>query len=386
MKIKTFTFLLALIFSVFLPAQTIEFTDLANLPAARSALSSANDGENIYVVNGFGANTPFATEIYQYKISANNWSVLTNSAIPKRYVSAAFLNQSLYIFNGALPDGQLNEKVEVIDLSDGAISFTTDHPIPTRSAGVATWNGKLYSFGGFVRTNTYSDKLFEFDPTTTTWTELAAMPFAAETKGEIIDGKLYVFGGFNGAAIRTMAIYDIATNNWETELEMPVAVSAHSVSSIGSKIYLTGDYNNLNSLIAFEPLDQTFQLLTTNLNGRRHCTTEGINDQLFVIGGNTTSSIASSIASVQVAKLDVSTSLKNQELIAEVKLFPNPTTDVLNLDQTFDFVSITNIEGKQIEVYPFPINQITIKHLKQGMYYLLGKKDNKWYRSKWMKM
>ena len=386
MKIKIFALLLCFFSTYYLKAQTVEFTNLTNLPQERSALTSASDGENIYVVNGFGVNVEFASDIYHFNISANSWSVLTNLTIPKRYATSALIGQSLYVFNGLLSNGQLNEIVEVIDVSDGSISFAADTPIPVRSGGVATWDNKIYTFGGFLRANTYSNRLYEFAPETGTWTELAKMPFAAETKGSIINGKLYVFGGFNGSVVRKLAIYDISTNIWEEELNMPVGVSAHSVASIGNKVYITGDYSNLNSLISFDTEDNSFELLSSNLTGRRHCTTEGINGQLFVIGGNTNSNIQSSISSVQMAELGFSTSYDNLGSITEINLFPNPTIDILSFDKSFEKIIVTNVKGQTVEIFPFSTKQISIKHLKKGVYYLLGKKDGQWHSYKWLKM
>jgi hypothetical protein len=129
------------------------------------------------------------------------------------------------------------------------------------------------------------------------------MPMSETTKGEIIDGKLYVFGGYNGTVSDKIYIYNISTNTWETELVMPLKISAHQTAIIGSRIYLVGDFANLNSLVSFETADLSFYTLASNLNDRRHCAAEGVNGTLFAIGGNTSSNIQSSISSVQAADL-----------------------------------------------------------------------------------
>ncbi len=301
MKVKSFFTFLSISISVLVHAQFINFSDLAALPKARGAVSSANDGENLYVANGYGANVDCGSEIFKYNIATNKWSTLTDATIPKIFGTAAIIDQKLYVLNGQLLDGRCNNTVEVIDLKDGSISYTTDHPLPARAAGIATWNGKIYAFGGSVGPNTFSNKLFEFDPVSAIWKALANMPFGAETKGEIVNGKLYVFGGFNGKPLNKLAIYDIATNTWENWVKMPVAVSANATAIIGDKIYLTGDYVNLNSLIKFETKDRSFTLLSDhNLKSRRHCAAESLNGRLFVMGGNVTSKTKSAISSVQV--------------------------------------------------------------------------------------
>lgn len=304
MKIKSLIILLSIITSICTHAQLVNFADLAVLPEARSAISSANDGENIYIANGFGQNIPCSSEIFKYNIETDKWSTLTDASIAKVYASAAVIDQKLYVLNGQLLNGRLNRTVEVINLKEESISYTTEHPNPSRAAGIATWNGKIYAFGGSFRPNTYSNKLYEFDPGTEQWKALVNMPFAAETKGEIVNGKLYVFGGYNGKPLNKMAIYDIASDTWEESIEMPVAVSAHATAIIGDKIYLIGDYTNLTSLIKFETADKSFKVLFDhNLNPRRHCAAEGLNGRLYVMGGNVTRKIKSSISSVQTVTL-----------------------------------------------------------------------------------
>ena len=124
--------------------------------------------------------------------------------------------------------------------------------------------------------------------------------------------------------------------------------------------------------------------MTSNLNARRHCASEGVNGRLFAIGGNTISSIQSSISSVQVA--DITSGTKNYNHFTEIKLFPNPTTEILNWNFEYDLIIVTDSEGKQIETYNGKVNQIDVKHYEQGMYFLIGRFENKWYRSKWIKI
>ena len=103
--------------------------------------------------------------------------------------------------------GELNGNFEKISLLDGSIEFLSENPQPSRAAGISTWQNKIYSFGGSIPPPNYSNKLYEFDPESDNWAEIAEIPFAGETKGEIIDGKLYIFGGFNGTVSDRIDIY-----------------------------------------------------------------------------------------------------------------------------------------------------------------------------------
>lgn len=102
--------------------------------------------------------------------------------------------------------------MEVINLTTGVVTLVADNPNPAKSGGVSVWNNEIYSFGGRIGSSTYTNRMFKYNAVNNTWFELMQMPVSLETKGEIVSGKLYVFGGFNGLISNRIDIYDIATN------------------------------------------------------------------------------------------------------------------------------------------------------------------------------
>ncbi len=369
--------------SVVVTGQDLQFTDMENLPETRSALTSANNGEDIFVVNGFGFNELYTDEVFQYKVSLNSWSILTSSTIPKRFASSEIVGDYLYVFNGLTESGTLNRVVEKINLTNGEIQFLSDNPQPVQSGGVAVWDHKIYSFGGSLEDNGYSNKLYQFDPQNDVWTELAEIPFAGETKGEIVNGKLYIIGGFNGMVSNSIDVYNLSTGIWESNVVMPVGISAHATTSIGRKIYLVGDFVNLTSIACFDTFDHSFQFLTNNLNPRRHCAAEAIGGSLFAIGGNTTSSIQSSIASVQ--KGDIITAISEITNLEVFKVHPNPAGSFLNLNTHFERLKIYDMQGREIQNFTNVID-INVSKLKGGMYLLKGVIGEKLYHAKFIKI
>lgn len=382
MKFNKITALLFLVLTTHcFYAQELLFTDASSIPEARSAIGSANDGENIYIANGFGHTSSYKSEIYKYNTTTDSWSLLTGSSISKRFASAAVVNNKLYVFNGIVPSLVLNNQVEVIDLTTGAITLTTNHPNPSSAAGVSVWNNKIYAFGGNRGSGIYSNNLYEFDPVTEVWTALTDMPIAAETRGEIIDGKLYLFGGYNGSVSNRIDIYTIATDTWETGLTMPIGVSAHNTAIIGPRIYLLGDFSDLTSTSYFDTTDNSFHTLTNNMNPRRHCGAEGINNQLYVLGGNTAGSISSALNSVQVSDITLSV---NEYEKSNIIVYPNPTTSLLYFNTSFDSISVYDISGRLIESHKGNITSINVKHLLKGMYFLKASKEGQQHKIKFI--
>lgn len=375
-------FLIFLYCSPLATSQTIQFTDLENLPAARSALTSANDGENIYIVNGFGIDEQYTDEVFKYNIAQSTWSTLTSSTIPKRFASAAVVGGFLYVFNGITQNGVLNNSVEKISLADGTIELMSENPQPCEAAGVTTWSNKIYSFGGSLSPNTTSNKLYEFDPENDTWTELTDIPFAGETKGEVVNGKLCIIGGYNGTVSNQIDIYNLSTNMWESSLMMPIGISAHSTAIVGSKIYMVGDFSNLTFVAYFDTFDNSFQILTNNLIARRHCAAEGVGGVLYAIGGNTSSTIQSSIASVQ--KADILTSINEIDQVESMVIFPNPSEDHLNFNMEFEALKIYDLNGILVKEF-FNVNLVGIEDLNSGFYYVSGMKNEVLFKGKFIK-
>ncbi|MFY8214304.1 MAG: Kelch repeat-containing protein [Flavobacterium sp.] len=293
--------------------QSMSFSNLSNMPSSRGLIASATDGSNIYVCNGFSPTVNYTTQIEKYNTATNAWSTFSNTNAGLRYGSAEVVGNKLYVFNGIPDTTTFNNKMEVIDLTTGVVTYSTNNPSPVRSAGSSVWNGKIYSFGGTGSTGN-SNKLYVFDPVLQTWTALANMPQAKEAKGEIINGKLYVIGGFNSAfpAYSTsIDCYDIQTNTWTHLMDMPAANSANATSAYQNKIWVVGDYNNLTFVGYYDVLTNQFVSIQSNIIGRRHASTIALNNNLYAFGGNQTSFADSCLNSLQVANFADFTSVPN---------------------------------------------------------------------------
>lgn len=238
------------------------------------------------------------------------WSVLTDSTIAKRYASTAIIDDKLYIFNGDTGRG-INDELEIIDLKDQSISYGQKTPYQSKGGGVATWEDKIYAFGGAIRSKQYSKKVFVYHTKKDQWKYVTDLPVGLETKGEIVDGKLYVIGGYNGNASNKIYIYNLSTDKWEQPFEMPRDISAHTTAVEGDKIYMVGDYRNLNQIASFDTQTNKFELLENNLKPRRHAAVEIIRGKIYVMGGNV-KTLNTVMNNVQMATLSSGASKRNK--------------------------------------------------------------------------
>ncbi len=350
-------------------AQEIQFSDVSNLPKARSAVGTAANDEYVFLANGFGPGEQYSSEIYQYDIANGTWTVLTDQSIPKRFGSMALVEDQLYVFNGQLSGGIWNPNLEIIDINTGDIVTVMNNPHPVHSAGVSTWDGKIYSFGGFFSeflSDPYSSRIFELNPENNEWNEVGEMPISSNTEGEVVDGKLYIIGGYNGTVSDKIYIYDLDTKRWETPIDMNSGISGHSTGIIGKEIYVVGDYSNLNYLGVFDTESNTFTELTGNLQSRRHCGVVGVGGRLFAMGGNTESDIGTATDNVQVADITTSNIEQPEQ---ELLLFPNPVYDQLSFNQVVEEVRIMNVLGHELKQSNY-VQTMDLTDLSEGMYWI----------------
>jgi N-acetylneuraminic acid mutarotase len=283
----------------------IKFDEASELNVARYGFGYTNDDNFIYVANGGSVVFPFQNSIERYDQSTKSWKLLDANLIQKRYGSMELIDGKLYVFNG-ITNGKTgvmaNNSMEVYDLKEDKIEVKKKRPDPVSYAGSATWNGKIYTFGGRIG-KFYSNRLYTYDPKSDSWTKLAKMKEKKQTQGEIINGKLYTIGGFNGEISNKIHEYNIETNTWKHFADLPVSISAHSTTVFDDKIWIVGDYEKLNFLATFDPKTKEFKTFKSDMEGRRHSGCAILNNKLMIFGGNNASERNSTLKSVQMSEL-----------------------------------------------------------------------------------
>lgn len=308
---KTKLFLLSFLGSLSAYSQTLNFQSLKKMPVGRGAIASVMINDNIYVSNGYTANGSGDTNyIEKYNITDNRWNVLNSTLVPKRFASSETYNNKIYIFNG-----WNNSHLEILDLATNIITNGADNPFYAGNAGSAIHNGKIYVFGGSGLNGTtrtaFTNKFQYYDIASNTWNSLPDMPIAKETKGKIVNDKLYVIGGFNGTSSNLIDVYDLNKNLWTNQYTMPEGVSGHSLAVSDDKIFIVGGYDNQTFLAYFDTNTNELHELSSNMIPRRHSAVEIYNKKLYILGGSTTSIADSAINSIQVADINESALASN---------------------------------------------------------------------------
>ena len=377
---KKFFFVLLLTISSY--SQNLNFIDLQNIPAEYHSLLTTTVFNNKIIINcGTGSdNGEYYTYdfLFQYDTELNTWSTIIpdNELADKRYANGEVIGNSLYLFNGSNSfTGEQNNLVEIVNLETNEVTYGAENPLSRNEAGSASDGSNIFVFGGETSNDTCTNKLYSYNISSDVWTMLDDMPTPQTTRGEIINDKIYVIGGYNGSVSNIIDIYNIENNEWESQFIMPDGVSANSLAVHNDLIFIIGDYIDLDRINYFDTSNEVFISVDNNMIGRRHSDAEVIDNNIYLIGGNQTASPNDGgwLNSLQKASLNDILSTATINLTSEVIILPNPTTDFIKI-KTISFskyiYNIYDVTGKRV-LWGENENDkyLSITNLSNGTYY-----------------
>ena len=101
-------------------------------------------------------------------------------------------------------------------------------------------DGKLYLFGGL--SNNSTGKVQIYDPVADAWTLGTDAPFSSgSASSALIDGLVYLCGGISlGSTITDFAVYDPVADSWTSLAPMPIGRNHAAAGTDGEKFYIFG--------------------------------------------------------------------------------------------------------------------------------------------------
>jgi N-acetylneuraminic acid mutarotase len=213
-------------------------------------------------------------------------------------LSTCVVGGKIYAIGGAGPIYQALRAVEVYDPATD--TWTTKSEMPTARQGLSTSvvDGKIYAIGGGAASSASYAMLEvfatveEYDPATDTWTTKSEMPTARVCHhASVVDGKIYVTGGSDVSTpdershVRTVEVYDPATDTWTQEGDMPVSRASGFSSVVDGKIYLIGGYGGSQQVDEFDPSTNTWHTKSDMPSARRSLSTSALDGKIYAFGG-----------------------------------------------------------------------------------------------------
>ncbi len=244
-------------------------TNLANMPDARGWIQGGYWNGKIYIPGGYtnaGANS---NTFYIYDIASNSWTQGPTLPEARLAYGLAVWNGNIYVIGGVNPG--LNAGTQTVfryNVSSNQWTQATQIPMQFDMGGSCYLGDTIYLVGGVNRgagtawTQVLRGIIDNQNPDNITWTWITNLPYAnAINAACALPGKLYMIGGFINLQTATNRVweYDIATNTW-TELPQYVvpivrnhfACTRPQIGGVGARIYVVagdanGDWNPPNN-------------------------------------------------------------------------------------------------------------------------------------------
>lgn len=232
------------------------------------------------------------------------WTTAASAPTKRTEVAAAELGGKIYVVGGfSEPSLQnvlkfaISNDVEVYDPVSNTWSTTTPLPEGRHHAGIASLDGFLYVIGGFTKAFLSiwhaTSTVYQYNPTTEEWRELAPMPSARGALGvTVYQNRIYAMGGYDGKHNSgAVEIFDPKTNTWSSAASMPTPRDHLAVVTAGSRIYTIGgrpdlDYHhNMDVVEEYDPNANQWRTRANLPTARSGITAGVIDGWIYVFGG-----------------------------------------------------------------------------------------------------
>lgn len=183
----------------------------------------------------------------------------------------------------------------------GAARVVTGHwstaaPVPVRiqEQQGALLDGKIYIAGGFDSTDSPTAVAFRYDPRRDVWARIADLPEPRHHMPlAVIHDTLYAVGGLEGAqrfvGTTNLWIYRPDRNVWESRASLPAPRGASAVGVVAGKLIVVGGFglhrDLLDSIAIYDPATNRWTNHAPIPTPRDHLTAQVVDGILYAIGG-----------------------------------------------------------------------------------------------------
>jgi N-acetylneuraminic acid mutarotase len=211
----------------------------------------------VYAFGGTSADEGGTGKAVQaYNVATETWTPKSSQVGVFYSNGVAKIGSRLYFTGGYVTAGNLPDatrQVWAYDYMNDRMIRRADLPIFSAEGISAAIDGKLYVLPGACNGNGWPNpgfceveqtrRFYQYDPKTNAWTARRQAPhFHRRGAAAVLDGKLYVAGGFKDfyQAVADLDVYDPATNTWRTLAPLPVAGVAQGAALQGQFYVVVG--------------------------------------------------------------------------------------------------------------------------------------------------
>lgn len=229
------------------------WSTVASMPTARGEQGSAIVNGIIYVIGGY--NSRALNVVEAYNPATNTWSTKAPMPTARSQFSVAVVNNKIYAMGGW--PGNINVLEEFDPITN---SWSTKARLlglqQVNGAIGNTTNSKLYLIGGKdANVTTFYNNTQCYDTKLNSWSEKSPYPFKVYGGSTALDtslGLIHYVGGvsipnysnpyFTGQ-VNSHYIYDINNDKWTASIPLPVTLAGHSSVFVNGKLYVFGGFD-----------------------------------------------------------------------------------------------------------------------------------------------
>ncbi len=265
------------------------WTNASPMSAPRQSLASSVVEGKVYLIGGESSES-YVGLVEVYEPTTDTWTTASPMPTARNWITSSVVDGRIYVFGGEWFDeesdeGGVSDTVEVYNPASD--SWVSASPMPTaRSAATSSVvDGKVYVFGGWGAS--VFDILEIYDPITDSWSPGSPMPTARYgASSSVVDGKIYVIGG-GGTPLNKVEVYNPASDSWAAARGMPTSRWGLSSSVADGKIYALGGIGGriLDTVEVYDPITDIWTICGPMPTARVGLASSTVNDKIYIFGG-----------------------------------------------------------------------------------------------------
>ncbi|MFN5182746.1 MAG: kelch repeat-containing protein [Bacteroidota bacterium] len=301
--LRTWIFLLALFFSIHSIAQVFQTT--ASFNDARYAHCTAqSNNDKVLIFGGAISSGSSINSVYEYDPALNSWSAKTsipNSFGLSKSTCVKLSNGNVILFGGS-QNGSIPQSNKVFQYNLSSDSWTLLSTLPN-SQGREQMRSTLINdstvllTGGIATISSalnYPTTCYLYNTNTNTFTLVGNLPngIINHTSTLLANGEVLITGGFDGNAARNEAyVYNLLTG-WRTlSSTLSLAASSHKAFLLNGKVYIYGGFNIplfqfSDKLDIYDPTNDSIMPLNTGPLACSQFAMVPFNSNILIAGGN----------------------------------------------------------------------------------------------------
>ncbi len=209
-------------------------------------------------------------------VRAQTWQQKANADKPRTSAVSFMLNGKVYMAGGgSVASGAIY--TDMWEYDPAADTWQQKAALPGTNPGCThgvafSINGKGYVGLGIGTDGNYKKELYEYDPASDSWNQMADLPAVAREGSAcfVINNKAYIVGGADISRKSDFWEYDPATNAWASKGTSPLGPIIYAAGfSINGKGYMMGGYpdnsqdNVTNKMFEYDPVTNTWAQKTS---------------------------------------------------------------------------------------------------------------------------